>query len=494
MCAVWVTNWFRKSNKSYVGGIFSHELIEMKTLRSRLIFSHILPLVVVIPLIAVTLIYLLETQILLSSLSAQITERALLVARAINPQPELLANPEDAESLLLSLNTGVQSGIFLLSPDGQVIAASALDPATLPFDLEQLATSPETFDQVQIYYGFNQQNVAVLTPVTDLNQNLIGVVAVSESISGVASQFSRLRWLVLGVLALELLIAAIVGYSLARRLARPIQTVSEAVGEIAEGSRLKPIPLEGPVEIQRLAASINSLSEQLRSLEDIRQRSLANIVHELGRPLGAIRSATHALRQDAGDDPQIREELLAGIEQEIEQMEPLLDDLTQIHGRATGSLRLHLRRVDLNTWLPSILLPWRAAAQGKDLVWQAALEPNLPALELDPERIGQVIGNLLSNAIKYTPSGGSVAMHAESGADEVRIHIKDTGPGIPTEEHQHIFEPFYRSNATKRFPQGLGLGLTIARDLTEAHGGTLALESAPGQGTAFTIHLPIESS
>jgi signal transduction histidine kinase len=448
---------------------------------------------VVVPLIAVTLIYLLETQVLLTNLSAQITERALLVARAINPQPELLANPEDAEALLLSLSTDVQGGIFLLTPDGQVIAASAIDPTTLPFDLEALATSPETFDQVQIYYGLNQQNVAVLTPITDLNQNLIGIVAVSETISGVASQFSRLRWLVLGVLALELLIAALVGYSLARRLARPIQTVSEAVGDIAEGSRLKPIPLEGPVEIQRLAASINSLSEQLRSLEDIRQRSLANIVHELGRPLGAIRSATHALRQDAGADPQIREELLAGIEQEIEQMEPLLDDLTQIHGRATGSLRLHMRHVNLNTWLPSILLPWRAAAQGKDLKWQADLEPNLPTMELDPERIGQVVGNLLSNAIKYTPAGGSISVHAEPGTGEVLIRIEDTGPGIPAEEHQHIFEPFYRSNATKRFPQGLGLGLTIARDLTEAHGGTLVLKSAPGQGTSFSIHLPLSN-
>ena len=462
----------------------------MQTLRARLILSHIIPLVVVVPLIAVTLIYLLETQILLSNLSTQITERALLVARAINPQPELLTDPQNAEALLLSLNNGVQGGIFLLTPDGKIIATSALDPSTLPFDLESLATSPDTFDQVQIFYGLNQQNVAVLTPLTDINQNLIGVVAVSETITGVASQFSRLRWLVLGALALELLIAAIVGYSLARRLSRPIQTVSEAVGEIAEGIRLEPIPLEGPVEIQRLAASINSLSEQLRSLEEIRQRSLANIVHELGRPLGAIRSAIHTLRQEAGEDPLIRKELLSGIENEIEQMEPLLDDLTQIHGRATGSLRLHLRRVNLSTWLPSILLPWRASAQEKGLRWQAQVNPNLPDMELDPERIGQVIGNLLSNAIKYTPPGENISVQAGSADGEVRIVIRDSGPGIPAGEQQLIFDPFYRSNITKRFPQGLGLGLTIARDLTEAHGGRLELDSSPGAGSQFTIHLP----
>jgi signal transduction histidine kinase len=463
----------------------------MQTLRDRLIFSHILPLLVVAPLIAVGLIYLLETQVLLSNLSDQITERALLVARAIDPQPGILENPDDAEALLLSLAREIHGEIFLLDPEGHVIAASSIDPASLPFDLEEMAASPSMFGEAQVFYRVNEQVVAVLSPITDLNQNLIGVVAVSETIRGVASQFSRLRWLVLGALAFEVLIAAAVGYTLARRLARPIQTVSEAVGEIAEGSRIEPIPLEGPLEIRRLAASINSLSEQLRSLEEIRQRSLANIVHELARPLGAIRSAIHTLRQDVGDDPQIRAELLAGVEQEIEGMEPLLDDLTQIHGRGTGSLRLYFRTVDLNTWLPSILLPWRAAAHEKGLRWQMDIATRLPLFELDPERIGQVVGNLLSNAIKYTPSGGMVSILATSGSGAVQIQIQDTGPGVPPEEQKLVFEPFYRSGATKRFPQGLGLGLTIARDLTEAHGGSLDLQSGPGGGCSFTLRLPL---
>jgi signal transduction histidine kinase len=463
----------------------------MQTLRARLIFSHILPLLLVAPLIAVTLIYLLETQILITDLSRQISERAVLIARAINPESGIITNPNQAQAFLLSLSRVVNGQIYLLSPDGTLIASSGTDGSDMPLQLKELAAASETYGEVQIVYGISEQNVAVLTPVTDFNQNLIGVVAVSESIHGVASQFSRLRWLVLGAIGFEVLIAAAVGYSLARRLAGPISRVSDAVSDIAEGSRVEPIPIEGPLEIRRLSASINSLSEQLRALEDIRQRSLANIVHELGRPLGAIRAAIHTLRQESGSDPQIREELLAGVDNEIENMGPLLDDLTQIHGRTTGSLRLHLRMIDLKTWLPSILLPWRAAAHEKGLDWQTEIPSTLPSLEIDAERIGQVIGNLLSNAIKYTPAGGSVITSAGTRLGEVWVQIQDTGSGIPPEEQQHVFEPFYRSSSTKRFPQGLGLGLTIARDLAEAHGGSLDLDSQPGRGCTFTLRLPL---
>ncbi len=119
---------------------------------------------------------------------------------------------------------------------------------------------------------------------------------------------------------------------------------------------------------------------------------------------------------------------------------------------------------------------------------------NLPEIYIDPERMAQVLGNLLSNAVKYTPQGGSVLVTAGAGKSEVWYRVSDTGPGIHRLEQDQVFEPFYRSQKMQRFPQGLGLGLTIARDIVEAHGGMLELKSDPAQGSQLTVQLPLNSS
>jgi signal transduction histidine kinase len=202
------------------------------------------------------------------------------------------------------------------------------------------------------------------------------------------------------------------------------------------------------------------------------------------------------LRQGAGDDPDVRNELLQGIESAVRNMEPLLNDLSQLYGQVEGNIQLSPQPVDLNEWLLPSLLPWRTVARERGLEWQADIVEDLPVVEIDPDRMSQVLGNLLSNAIKYTTEsassteGGVVAITADADQDMVNIAVCDTGPGIDQQEQERIFEPFYRSQAHRRFPQGLGLGLTIARDLVEAHGGTLELVSEPGEGSCFIVHLP----
>jgi signal transduction histidine kinase len=228
-------------------------------------------------------------------------------------------------------------------------------------------------------------------------------------------------------------------------------------------------------------------------LEETRRRSLANIVHELGRPLGAINTATYVLRQGAGEDPQVRDELLAGIEKAVLNMEPLLNDLSQLYGQVQGTVQLSTQPVNLNEWLQPSLLPWRTVAREKGLAWETDIAPDLPQMRIDPDRMNQVLGNLISNAIKYTPQGGTVSVQAEADDQIVIIAVCDDGLGIDPAEQERIFEPFYRSQAHRRFPQGLGLGLTIARDLVEAHGGALELDSTPGEGSCFRIKLPVES-
>jgi signal transduction histidine kinase len=151
-------------------------------------------------------------------------------------------------------------------------------------------------------------------------------------------------------------------------------------------------------------------------------------------------------------------------------------------------------QVSLSDWLPPALLPWRAAAIEKGINWEADIPADLPAVLMDPERIAQVLGNLLSNAVKYTPEGGSINVTAGTDSSNVWFQVNDTGLGIDPVEHDQVFEPFYRSQREHRFPQGLGLGLTIAREIVTAHGGLLELTSTPGQGSQFTVYLPLDAS
>ncbi len=463
----------------------------MRTLRGQLVLSHILPFLLVLPLITAALWYLIETQVLLASLSQRATEQATLLVQSVRRQLQVLDDPELAQSFVASLAVSLDGRVLLLGPEGQALAALGTDSGNQPLRPAGIATALRGETSVLVSYGLDGQGVEVLAPITDASGRVVGLVGVIKTLTGINSLVGRLRTVMAAALLLEIVLGAVVGVVLARRLARPIDATAGAVVDLAEGRPITAVAEQGPRETRQLARAANTLAERLRLLEETRRRSLANVVHEIGRPLGAVRSAAHVLRGPAGDDPAIREELLGGVEAQIERMQPLLDDLAQLHGQVTGNITLNRQLTPLSEWLPPVLLPWRAAALDKGLEWQTDVPERLPAVHIDPDRLAQVVGNLLSNAIKYTPAGGRVAVTAGVNESEVWISVADSGPGIAPEEQQRVFEAFYRSERDRRFPQGLGLGLTIARDLTLAHGGRLELYSQPGQGSRFTVHLPL---
>jgi signal transduction histidine kinase len=293
------------------------------------------------------------------------------------------------------------------------------------------------------------------------------------------------------VLVAASLLGGAVGLVLALNLERSLRHVTEAIHGIASGQQLIPLPERGPEEIRLLLRAFNSLVERLHNLEVTRRQLLANLVHELGRPLGALQSAAQALLKGADQDAAFRRELLEGIVTTIQRLQPLLDNLAQLHGQVLGTLELNRQPTLLKEWLLQVLAPWREAAQEKGLSWQINLPPDLPSLTIDADQLAQAVGNLLSNAVKYTPPGGAISIDAGIETEAVWIRVSDTGRGIIPEEQEQVFSPFYRSYTNQRFPQGMGLGLSIARNLVTAHGGHITLESQPGQGSRFTIWLPL---
>jgi signal transduction histidine kinase len=459
-------------------------------LRTRFILSHILPVLLILPLIGVAVVYLLETQVLLQDLSQNLNQQAAVIATVAHGRSDIWTDVDEATAFIELVNQQVTSNISLLTADGNLLAATDPEQAELLATALNLADMESGRQDVVMKYQLGEQSATISFPIINVNNELVGIVQVSDELDSLAKSFTRLGQYLLWVLGLALVGGVVVGLILAIRLEKPIGAVTTAVAEIAVGQRTEPIPETGPQETQELARSVNQLADQLRVLEATRRRFLANIVHELGRPLGALKAATNALRSGAGDDPVLRDEFLEGMEQTIVRMEPLLDDLSRLHGQILGNTILNLAPTPLSDWLPPVLLPWRAAAQEKGLTWQTDIPSELPTLEIDPIRLAQVVGNLLSNAIKFTPAAGTLTVSAGSNEAETWIRVQDTGLGISAAEQTKIFEAFYRSAEHRRFPQGLGLGLTIAQEIVLAHNGRLTLYSTPEQGSQFTIILP----
>ncbi|HUV88526.1 MAG TPA: HAMP domain-containing sensor histidine kinase [Anaerolineae bacterium] len=466
----------------------------MRSLRARLILSHVLPLLVVIPLVGVALTYLFETQVLLAGLSNELARQATLVAGVAADYAQVWSDPRQAQAFAAWVGDRITARVWLLDPRGVLLASTAAaDQPQVGQQVETPGLREVLLSGAIVRVDYGQQPgtgaAEVLVPVF-INRQIAGVVRVTDPLSSVYERFPRTRTFITWVLLGGLVVGTGAGLLLAFDLERPLRRATQAISRMAGGEALAPLPEQGPAEVRLLLRAFNTLAERLQSLEKARRRLLANLVHELGRPLGALLSAIQALAGGAEGDPAVRQELLGGMDAEVRRMQHLLDDLTHLYDQTLGPLELDRQPTPLSSWLAQVLGPWREAAQDKGLHWQVDLPADLPVLEIDPDRLAQALGNVVSNAIKYTPAGGQVSVSAGTEAEQACIRVDDSGPGIAPEEMERIFTPLYRGAAGRRFPSGMGLGLSIARDLVAAHGGRIDLHSTPGAGSTFTLWLP----
>jgi signal transduction histidine kinase len=287
--------------------------------------------------------------------------------------------------------------------------------------------------------------------------------------------------ILIGLLALFLL--ALVARAV-RRAAAPVGDLIEASGRVEAGDFSVRVPEEGPREVRALARAFNSMSARLEETEQQRQSTLADVSHELRTPLTVIRGNVEALID--GVYPADREHLEPILE-EARVMERLIEDLRTLTLVEAGSLVLHREPTDLGALLPEVAAGYRGQAEQARVQLLVSVADAVPLIEVDPARVREVVANLLANALRHTPSGGSVDVAARLVGDEVEVTVRDTGRGMDPDELDRSFDRFYRSPDSP----GSGLGLSIARDLVQAHGGTMTASSEPGRGTTLRFSLPI---
>jgi signal transduction histidine kinase len=467
------------------------------TLRQRLIWSQIIPLLIALPLMGVLLIYSLEGQILIPQLANNLVNNARLLAEISSAEFELWGDPVLFESLISRVHIDPNIQVMFLDNDGALLYSTDIHDLPLKNRVLDLpgVTKALTGNETALtnYSLLNLSNVVVdvYEPVTDASRHVIGIVRLTYQIGSLYQIFDQLRGQILLVLIIGLVLSVLIGTWLAIGISRPVREVTEAIYSLATEQRREPIQERGPEEIRSQARAVNFLVEQLHSLETSRRQLLANIVHELGRPLGALRAAIHALGQGAAEDPNLLNDLQHGMDQETSRLQYLLDELANLYDKSMGGLELDRKPVQLTGWLRGVLIPWKAAAEEKQIQWQEDIPESLSSLSIDSVRMAQVVGNLLSNAIKYTSAGGTIRVIASTDDKLFWFKVSDTGAGVLAEEREKIFLPFYRGDTGRRIKQGMGLGLTIARDLITAHGGELTVESTSGQGSEFVVKLPL---
>lgn len=307
----------------------------------------------------------------------------------------------------------------------------------------------------------------------------------------------------LPLLALLILVAAVVatglGAALAHVFAQRVSALHQSAAAIATGDLTARVAVAGDDELAALARTFNHMADQLAAgaaererQERLRRELMAAISHDLRTPLASLRAMTEALADGVVDDPATTARYYDTMRAQIGQLNQLIEDLFSLARLDAGAAELTLEPVALDQLVADALAAHSPQASAKGVRLVAAAGPDLPRVAAAPQQLTRVLDNLLVNALRHTPPGGTIMVRANalSGGAGLAVEVVDTGEGIAPEDLPRVFERFYRGEKSRsRASGGAGLGLAIARGIVEAHGGTISIASAQGQGTTvrFTI-------
>ena len=335
------------------------------------------------------------------------------------------------------------------------------------------------------FFGF-----LFFTAILGLVLSSLGIIRIS------VPQFQWFLPLTILFLVFVISVAALAARNL-RRVSRPLDELVEASGKVAEGDFSVRVNDEsGPNEVRSLLRGFNSMAERLQTNDQQRRAMLADVSHELRTPITVIQGNVEGMLDGMYPTDETR---LKSIIEETQILSRLVDDLRTLSVAESGSLQLKREPTDLSQLIREVVSAFESQVSEKRIHVELEL-PNVDALEVDPLRIREVLMNMFANAVRYTPSQGEIKIGlVESGSGEesnvltgeavskrsVIVFVQDSGPGIPSADLSRIFDRFYKSSDSG----GMGLGLSIAKYLVEAHGGKIWAESEAGRGTKISFTL-----
>lgn len=443
--------------------------------------------------------YLLVRQALLSQARDELRVGADLVlagfAQSSTLPADYFRDPAVFDALLAEQIEGLERSplyVQAFGNDGTLLAASPnLRGQVLPLSQEvvQAALRGEPLEQVESLG--TARVLGHLLPL-ELNGQPVGVLHVATSLQAIDRTLTILLLSTLVGDGIALLAALRGGAWLARGALAPVDAVVQTTRQIVRADDLhRRVPeVATDDEIGRLTRTINELLARLETLFTQQQRFIADVSHELRTPLTAMRGNLELLRGSMANDPQLRDESLADMDHEVQRLTRMANDLLLL-AQAEAGVALPMAPVALDDLLLEVYREFQPLAHHLTLRVDIAAQL---AVTGDRDRLKQALLNLGANALQHTPAGGSVTLTLGTEGGWACIAVRDTGTGIAPEALPQLFERFYRADKARlRHRSGAGLGLAIVKWVAEAHGGQVLVESVLGQGSTFTLRLPLPS-
>ncbi|MFQ6058704.1 MAG: sensor histidine kinase [Anaerolineae bacterium] len=424
------------------------------------------------------------------------------------------------DALIRSYAQGVGVRVTLIEPSLRVtLSSDEAVPVHLEHDHPEIVAARAGGEQHDVRWDEwqNEERLFVAAPILSEEGALDGVLQLSVPMAPLYAEMRR-TWMSLLVAGGVVLVAtALVSLLLARQVAGPIRSLTAVTEGMAAGELDQQVTPAGPDEIERLGRAFNRMAEQVREMLARQRAFVANAAHELRSPLTSLRLRIEMLQRHGRDNPELAQHYLRQMEREVEHLRRLVDHLLAL-SRLDEGQEPPRSPLDLAPLLYELADEMGPLVQAAGLRLQVDVPPHLPAVAANADPMRMVVRNLLGNAIKYTPPGGQVTLKATLGPDQRRttndqrlrsslvvrrssasatspaviIQVSDTGPGIPAEHLPRIFERFYRVDETQsRRKGGAGLGLSLVRSIVEAYDGWVSVESTPGRGSTFSVHLPV---
>jgi signal transduction histidine kinase len=296
------------------------------------------------------------------------------------------------------------------------------------------------------------------------------------------------------VLSFAAIVSAAIAYLHAGRVSGRVTALTESVEALARGEAVRGGGRSGDAELDRLDASIAELSAQLAEAADQRERLdrerrelTAAISHDLRTPLASVRASVEALADDLVPPDEVPR-YLGRVERDVERLERLIEDLFELAQMDAGAMQLDRRPLPIAEIAADVLDAMRPLAGERGVALEFAVEEEPPPIPVDGSRIERVIGNLLRNAIEHTSAGDTVRVSLGRDNGSAWVEVRDTGEGIPAADLERVWERFVSGSSERG---GTGLGLAIVRGIVQAHAGSVDVESSLGEGSVFTVRLPV---
>lgn len=361
---------------------------------------------------------------------------------------------------------------------------------------EEQRSLPFPSTEVQNAFRDRYTNPA-LTGISQSLKRLQGVIDLEakQKVKNAGTITEQARNTTLGALAFALALTVLIGSLMTRALLRPIEELRRGMAHVAEGD-FDPnvhVPVERTDEIGDLSRSFHTMTEQLAELDRLKAEFVSVASHEIKTPLSVIRGYVSLLADGIyGEVTDPQKKTLEAVSDQVDRLTRLVHRLLDISRFEAGGGRLELRRINVRDFLSDLTDGFRVLAFQNGIDFSVSVADDVPVnIEGDADRLNEVLGNILSNAFKFTSRGGRIGLGAWREGAGVRVEVSDTGVGIPPDKLPKIFEKFYQvDNSAQPRQAGSGLGLAIAREIVEAHGGTIGADSEPGKGTRFTVVLP----